>query len=210
MNLASQSVLEGLNAVLDHRGENPVTQGGGRKGLPLSFVNRFTQVYLEPMSNSDLVFITCSIYPDMDKETVQRMVQFNNKVHEYCGSSSLWEFNLRDILRWSEVINKRQPIHSSPSESMRLLYTYRLRNREMRNKVKGLYVECFNEESVAPGGLLHLSDDVLQIGGTIAKRGYYRYDDISEHLKILPSQTHLLDLLLRNTTMNWMTILVSD
>ena len=38
------------------------------------------QVYLEPMSNSDLVFITCSIYPDMNKETVQRMVTFNNKV----------------------------------------------------------------------------------------------------------------------------------
>uniref|UniRef100_A0A1X7TI19 Midasin n=1 Tax=Amphimedon queenslandica TaxID=400682 RepID=A0A1X7TI19_AMPQE len=232
MNLASQSVLEGLNAVLDHRGElyipelsktfhvpcctrlfacqNPVTQGGGRKGLPLSFVNRFTQVYLEPMSDSDLVFITCSIYPDMDKETVQRMVRFNNKVHEYCGPSSLWEFNLRDILRWSEVINKNQPIHSSPAESMRLLYTYRLRNKEMRNKVEGLYVECFNEESIAPGGLLHLSDDVLQIGGTLAKRGYYRYDDISEHLKILPSQTHLLDVLLRNTTMNWMTILVGE
>lgn len=67
MNLASQSVLEGLNACLDHRGEvfvpelgmtfhiehrstrifacqNPQGQGGGRKGLPRSFLNRFTQV----------------------------------------------------------------------------------------------------------------------------------------------------------------------
>lgn len=67
LNLASQSVLEGLNAVLDHRGElfipelgrsftidahktrlfacqNPLRQGGARKGLPASFLNRFTQV----------------------------------------------------------------------------------------------------------------------------------------------------------------------
>ena len=88
MNLASQSVLEGLNACLDHRGEvsvpghshtclhssssssfftqvyvpelgmtfkvpegsrifacqNPLQQGGGRKGLPKSFLNRFTRV----------------------------------------------------------------------------------------------------------------------------------------------------------------------
>ena len=67
MNLASQSVLEGLNACLDHRGEifipelsmtfkvdssktkifacqNPVDEGGGRKSLPKSFLNRFTQV----------------------------------------------------------------------------------------------------------------------------------------------------------------------
>ncbi|RKP16577.1 P-loop containing nucleoside triphosphate hydrolase protein, partial [Rozella allomycis CSF55] len=66
LNLASQSVLEGLNACLDHRGtvyipelnkefkvskncrifaaQNPSCQGGGRKGLPKSFLNRFTQV----------------------------------------------------------------------------------------------------------------------------------------------------------------------
>ena len=67
LNLASQSVLEGLNACLDHRGEvfipelnrsfkcaagrfrlfacqNPLHQGGGRKGLPKSFLNRFSQV----------------------------------------------------------------------------------------------------------------------------------------------------------------------
>lgn len=66
MNLASQSVLEGLNAVLDHRGsayipeldktfyiskqtrlfgcQNPLKEGGNRRGLPKSFLNRFTQV----------------------------------------------------------------------------------------------------------------------------------------------------------------------
>lgn len=67
LNLASQSVLEGLNACFDHRAEvfipelgmsfnvqhektrifacqNPLNEGGGRKGLPKSFLNRFTQV----------------------------------------------------------------------------------------------------------------------------------------------------------------------
>lgn len=66
LNLASQSVLEGLNACLDHRGvvyipelaknfnvkpstrlfgcQNPFRQGGARRGLPKSFLNRFTQV----------------------------------------------------------------------------------------------------------------------------------------------------------------------
>ena len=67
MNLATQSVLEGLNACIDHRGEifipelsrsfsvnrdqtkifacqNPMSQGGARKGLPRSFLNRFTRV----------------------------------------------------------------------------------------------------------------------------------------------------------------------
>lgn len=66
LNLASQSILEGLNSVLDHRAsvfvpelnasfdcpssfrifacQNPSAQGGGRKGLPKSFLNRFTKV----------------------------------------------------------------------------------------------------------------------------------------------------------------------
>ena len=71
LNLASQSVLEGLNACLDHRGEvfipelnrtfkvdtrttrifacqNPLFQGSGRKGLPKSFLSRFTQVSIIP------------------------------------------------------------------------------------------------------------------------------------------------------------------
>ena len=65
LNLAPQSVLEGLNSCLDHRAavyipelnatfqcppsfrvfgcQNPLQQGGGRKGLPKSFLNRFTQ-----------------------------------------------------------------------------------------------------------------------------------------------------------------------
>lgn len=66
MNLVPQAVLEGLNAILDHRGtvfipelgrtfsrhpnfrifatQNPLGQGGGRKGHPKSFLNRFMKV----------------------------------------------------------------------------------------------------------------------------------------------------------------------
>lgn len=69
LNLAPQSVLEGLNSCLDHRTEvyipeldrtfhpppsfrifacqNPLQQGGGRKGLPKSFLNRFIKVILQ-------------------------------------------------------------------------------------------------------------------------------------------------------------------
>ena len=69
LNLATQSVLEGLNACLDHRAEifipelnktfsidsdttkifatqNPPREGGERKNLPKSFLNRFVKVML--------------------------------------------------------------------------------------------------------------------------------------------------------------------
>jgi midasin len=85
MNLAPQSVLEGLNAALDHRGtvyvpelgrsflrhpsfrifaaQNPIQQGGGRKGLPKSYVNRFTKVFVDPLTATDLLLISniCSL-----------------------------------------------------------------------------------------------------------------------------------------------------
>lgn len=75
-----QSVLEGLNALLDHRAEvfipelgatfqcpptfrifaaqNPVQEGGGRRGLPKSFLNRFTRVHVELLDMHDLYFIS--------------------------------------------------------------------------------------------------------------------------------------------------------
>jgi len=103
LNLASQSVLEGLNACFDHRSEvfipelamsfkvnheftrffacqNPVCEGGGRKNLPRSFLNRFTQVYLDALTTADLLFITKSSYPQMPAELLQLMVEFNQQV----------------------------------------------------------------------------------------------------------------------------------
>lgn len=79
LNLAPQSVLEGLNACLDHRGEvflpelnrtvhcapsfrvfcaqNPMAEGGGRKGLPQSFLSRFSRVFVEAMTEEDMLEI---------------------------------------------------------------------------------------------------------------------------------------------------------
>lgn len=72
-------MLEGLNALLDHREEvfipelgatfccpatfrifaaqNPLQEGGGRRGLPKSFLNRFTRVHVELLDADDLQFI---------------------------------------------------------------------------------------------------------------------------------------------------------
>ena len=72
-------MLEGLNALLDHRAEvyipelgqtfaclpsfrifgaqNPWQEGGGRRGLPKSFLNRFTRVHVELLRSEDLQFI---------------------------------------------------------------------------------------------------------------------------------------------------------
>ena len=43
--------------------QNPVREGGGRKGLPRSFLNRFTRVAVEAMETSDLEAVRFLSFP---------------------------------------------------------------------------------------------------------------------------------------------------
>ena len=135
MNLASQSVLEGLNACLDHRGQiyipeldrsffkhpqftlfaaqNPHAQGGGRKGLPASFVNRFTLVYADPLITEDMVQISASMFPNIDASTISALASYIFSLNSFIANSQAaptaggpWEFNLRDLLRWLSLMSK--------------------------------------------------------------------------------------------------------
>jgi midasin len=76
LNLANQNILEGLNSILDHRQEifipeisktiknhekcrifavqNPMAVGGGRKGLPGSFLNRFIRMYFPKFKKHEI------------------------------------------------------------------------------------------------------------------------------------------------------------
>lgn len=122
LNLASQSVLEGLNAVLDHRrsvfvpelgeevgasanfrlfgAQNPAMEGGGRRRLPRSFLNRFTRLYFETLEDDDIEFIATAMCPWVQSTTVTRMVALFRDIRQRFSL----EFNLRDTLRWCELL----------------------------------------------------------------------------------------------------------
>lgn len=162
LNLAPQSVLEGLNAILDHRGEvyipelnktfklgqktrifasqNPLRQGGGRKGLPQSFLNRFTKVYLRKLNADDLCHVVNAKYGkyfvqlksilasnsvnQSDEsyfiargtgfDCCERMVTFSERIDngisnlEFGYKGGPYEVNLRDILRWCDLLSNDQ------------------------------------------------------------------------------------------------------
>jgi midasin len=131
MNLASQSVLEGLNSCLDHRQQvyiaeldqvfkrhpdfvlfatqNPHHQGGGRKGLPASFVNRFTVVYVDSFNDSDLERICGKLFPGTPSEQICKLIGFINLLNSAIQRGQLgtiggpWEINLRDMSRWLQL-----------------------------------------------------------------------------------------------------------
>ena len=161
MNLASQSVLEGLNACLDHRGQvyiseidqtfskhlnfvcfaaqNPHLQGNGRKGLPASFVDRFTVVYADLLELEDLQIISRQSFPAVEFKQVETLTkcvtalnQLIRRDREFGLHGGPWEFNLRDILRWLHLLASDHPfaITTSPTDYQNVLFLQRLRNAE--------------------------------------------------------------------------------
>ncbi|PBK75109.1 midasin [Armillaria solidipes] len=173
MNLAPQAVLEGLNSVLDHRGtvfipelgrsfirhrsfrifaaQNPLNQGSGRKGLPKSFLNRFTKVYIDELRPDDLHLVCGHLFPDIDQDIRRAMVIFNAKLNDevsvrrsFGREGSPWEFNLRDVIRWGSLVrsSKKHPI-----EYLRAVYLHRFRTLHDRQVACKLFDQIFQIDS---------------------------------------------------------------
>lgn len=166
MNLASQAVLEGLNAVLDHRGtvyipelkrsfkrhpsfrifaaQNPLHQGSGRKGLPKSFLNRFTKVYVEELTHADFHTACSELFPRLEENSLHSMISFNiglsEKVSARSGfalEGSPWEFNLRDVIRWATLVSTSSS--RQPEDYLRVVYLDRFRSLVDRKEAISLF-----------------------------------------------------------------------
>ena len=200
MNLASQSVLEGLNACLDHRGQayiseldqtferhpdfvvfaaqNPHQHGGGRKGLPTSFVDRFTVLYAESFTPKDLLVISKEIFPDFPLHETQKVTQCVTALSELLQQSRRvganggpWEINLRDILRWLHLLTARSGLMptASPADYHSLLFLQRFRAFDDVTAVSKLLQQHL--PSTLSQGCFHgKSDTTLEVGlGVLAR-----------------------------------------
>lgn len=201
LNLASQAVLEGLNSCLDYRAsifiteigreftcpptfkvfaaQNPLTEGGGRKGLPKSFLNRFTKVHVSALESTDIYAIVRSKYPMLSEKLVTRMVDFNEKLNdsvnhrsEFGNLGSPWEFNLRDINRWCDLLthNELTDELKSCANYARDIYMQRFRTVEDRAYVNNLYKKVFGCDILMGPLCFSLNDDFVKVGTTFVTR----------------------------------------
>ncbi|XP_014672453.1 PREDICTED: midasin-like [Priapulus caudatus] len=248
LNLASQSVLEGLNACLDHRGEayvpelgrtfsvdrertrvfacqNPLRQGGGRKGLPRSFLNRFTQVFVEPLTPGDLLFITRTLYPTIPLDVLSKMVEFNSEMYrqtmltsEWGQKGAPWEFNLRDVFRWCDLIMKNQSVSGAsdgqrfdPSEHAGLVYAARMRTRDDEVKVHALYEATFGGRMYDSSRHLAVTTETVQVGHSFLARRAHE-GAVRRHegapLQLLRQHLPTMEALMQCVDMRWMAILI--
>lgn len=241
LNLASQSVLEGLNACFDHRAEiyipelsirfqvrhektkifgcqNPFTQGGGRKGLPKSFLNRFTQVYVDQLSSEDMQFIGNSIFPNISEQIISKMVQFSNKLvtevaveRKWGQKGGPWEFNLRDLFRWCQLMQADQsPAFYNPGQHVGLVYADRMRTEADKAQVLSVFRKVFAEDFEPHLGSrqFHITPLNLQVGSSVLQRSGGAPVVLDPPLSITHQALRPLESLMKCVKMGWMAILV--
>ncbi|KAL6927592.1 hypothetical protein ACO0SA_004214 [Hanseniaspora valbyensis] len=237
MNLASQSVLEGLNACLDHRGEayipeldksftkqkgfmvfaaqNPQYQGGGRKGLPKSFVNRFSVVYADSLTSSDLNMIARHLYPNIAHETIDKMIQLMSLLDdEVCNKKSFgslgspWEFNLRDTLRWLSLLDKGSEVGPlNTDDFLNVVVKQRFRSVQDKQKVDSLIESIFGKVS-HKDNFFAINEDVIEANGELVNRfdiNQFRFDNNKS--KPLQCKFDVYESFLRCIKYNWPLIL---
>ena len=239
MNLASQAVLEGLNACLDHRGEvyvseldqtfsthpdfvvfaaqNPHHQGGGRKGLPASFVDRFTVVYADAFTPEDLLTVCSVLFPDFPTETMEKMM------HCVTGLSQLlqrdrrigvqggpWEINLRDILRWLQLSSSHDGLFSAgrPADYQRLLFLQRFRTSNDVAAVSMLLQEHQPHNDLPHGYFQGKSTDMVEIGLGVLVRNKFSQPTAKQHGKITSINLPIAESVMLCVQNNWPCLLV--
>lgn len=232
LNLAPQPVLEGLNALLDHReqvyipelnqtfdcpssfrvfaAQNPFHQGGGRKGLPKSFMNRFTAVTVAELLETDLELIVTSIYPQIQSVDAHMMVHYIQALNALANSSPFegypWEINLRDAFRWCDAMAANS--HLPPHAFIDAVFLQRFRNNANRDQaarlwfqISGVAADDFIDESPT----IDISQDIVRIGHfKMPRRGTL---SSSRHsLNVLPALLRPLQSAALAVSMGWVVI----
>lgn len=237
MNLASQSVLEGLNSCLDHRqivyvaeldqtfkrhpnfvlfaAQNPHHQGGGRKGLPASFVNRFTVVYADSFTDTDLKRICSNLFPGSPEAQVNGLVDFISSLNTAIvqerrlgAVGGPWEVNLRDIQRWLQLAD-RGSLQIPTKHFLDVIIAQRFRSDEDRALVSKLYKQVFNDSSTEVKSFYHnLTPEYLQVGLGIMQRHSLLQRTSEPTMNVFPGDLSVLESLIICIEKSWPSILV--
>lgn len=239
MNLASQSVLEGLNACLDHRGEayiaeldrvfsshpdfvvfaaqNPHHQGGGRKGLPASFVNRFTVVYIDSLNIVDLQMIAARLYPTIPDTEIMKLVKFvvelnHNVSHKqaFGHAGGPWEFNLRDTMRWLSLLSSKSGLTTErqAGEFIGVVAKQRFRTPQDQAQVDKLYKEVFGSLPKSRRLFHRITKEWFQVGHALLPRNKTPQLNCSERSTLLIQQLPVVETVMTCVEQNWPCILV--
>ena len=233
MNLASQSILEGLNSCLDHRQEvyiseldrtfqrhphfmvfaaqNPYHKGGGRKGLPASFVSRFTVVYTEEFKTRDLAVICRQKFPAVTPSDLANVLTSFTEVQirisqdrDLQNIGGPWDVNLRDITRWLQLSLQGS---RGPLQYLDTVIGRRLRTAEQ----KATLSEVLNmQPSASPQAPLYhnLTPESYRVGSASLKRNLAGLNLSHNESEPAPTDLSSMEALMLCVSQAWPGILV--
>lgn len=241
MNLASQTVLEGLNACFDHRGQvyiseldqsftrhprftvfaaqNPYHQGGGRKGLPASFVNRFTTIYFDAFKASDLLMICSQCFPQDSVQFIESLVcsvtDISDALHTSKGIGNHggpWEINLRDLLRWLNLLHSDDLIASAgnPVDYQDLVLLQRFRHSENITTVTKVLEKYLLQAKRTPSLVYNMTSSYLQVGFAFIHRDSLFTPTIDRRMQQISVNLRLVESALFCVKNNWPCLLVGS
>ncbi|KAI9787974.1 MAG: hypothetical protein M1835_002555 [Candelina submexicana] len=241
MNLASQAVLEGLNACLDHRGEvyiseldhtfkrhpnfvvfaaqNPHHQGGGRKGLPASFVNRFTVVYADTFSSEDLMQICERRFPKLTRQDLSKPIQFVatleeqvNRQRQFGALGGPWEFNLRDTVRWLDLLTSQNLLLPAGRtvDFLDLLFKQRFRTTDDRSELERIFSDIFGQRPQQRSFFHNLGRHHYQVGLGVLQRHISTQPKVELLPHVPTDRLPALESLMICIQQGWPTILVGS
>ena len=239
MNLASQTVLEGLNSCFDHRGQvyvseldrtftrhsnfrvfaaqNPHHQGGGRKGLPASFVNRFTTVYTDAFTARDLLMICSKCYPQHPVQSMEALVrsvselgdvlQKNIEIEAYGGP---WEINLRDLLRWLQLLHSEDLTTSAGSsiDYGDLVFLQRFRRPKIVADFTEILEKRLSGAKKTSRYIHNMTTSYIQVGFAFIQRNSLNTPTIDRKIKQVSADLRLVESIFLCVKSNWPCLLV--
>lgn len=204
--------------------QNPLKQGGSRRGLPKSFLNRFTQVYINALSNQDYLCILKEQFPQIPTEILEKMVAFNERLTGELKSYNLgnkggpWEYNLRDLTRWCEAAlyhygNMLDEKYYAPENSVKLIYSDRLRTPSDKQRILEIFEEVFDRKVSGDLTTVYVTKSEVYFGDVRLNRDRNSCNTNvhkeKETCLVLRDQLTTLRSLAYCVNMNWMSIIVS-
>ncbi|ERE84001.1 midasin-like protein [Cricetulus griseus] len=176
------------------------------------------EVFVDPLTVVDMEFIASTLFPAIDKSIVKKMVAFNNHIdHEvtvekkWGQKGGPWEFNLRDLFRWCQLMLVDQsPGCYDPSQHVFLVYGERMRTREDKEKIITVFKDVFASNSKPYMGtrLFHITPCDVQIGYSVLSRSSYVPHPSHRPLSLLHQSFQSLEPIMKCVQMSWMVILV--
>ena len=239
MNLASQTVLEGLNACFDHRGQvyiseldqtfirhpnfkvfatqNPHYQGGGRKGLPASFVNRFTAVYTDAFTARDLLMICKKCYPQHPIRSMEALVTSVTELGDFLHTNKEieahggpWEINLRDLLRWLHLLHSKNLTTSagSPIDYGDLIFMQRFRSPKSIADITEVLEKHHPQAKRTASHIYNMTSSYIQVGFAFFHRNPSITPAIDRQIQQVSVDLKLVESVLLCIENNWPCLLV--